>query len=47
MALDIFKKDPSMSNVSVVNQVINSSYPNNTGKCPTSGKRWSKNMAWQ
>ncbi|MCV2438607.1 hypothetical protein [Paucibacter sp. DJ2R-2] len=47
MALDIYKKDPTMSSLTVVNQVINGSYPNNSGKCPTSGVRWSKNMAWQ
>lgn len=47
MALDIYKKDPTFSSVSVVNQVINTSYANNTGKCPASGTRWSKNMVWQ
>lgn len=47
MALDIYKKNPAMNSVSVVNQVINGSYPNNSGKCPTSGIKWSKNMAWQ
>lgn len=47
MALDIYKKNPAMNSVSVVNQVINSSYPDNSGKCPTSGIKWSKNMAWQ
>jgi hypothetical protein len=46
MALDIYKKNPAMNSVSVVNQVIDSSYPNNTGKCPTSGIKWSKNMSW-
>jgi hypothetical protein len=46
MALDIYKKNPAMDSVSVVNQVINSSYPDNSGKCPTSGVKWSKNMAW-
>ena len=47
MALDIYKKDPTMGSVSVVNQVINASYPGNSGKCPTSGIKWSKNMSWQ
>ncbi|MBV8035113.1 hypothetical protein [Roseateles sp.] len=47
MALDIYKKNPAMDSVGVVNQVINSSYPNNSGKCPTSGIKWSRNMAWQ
>ncbi len=46
MALDIYKQDPTMSNVSVVASIINSKYPNNSGKCPTSGVKWSKNMAW-
>lgn len=47
MALDIYKKNPAMDSVTVVNQVINSSYPDNSGKCPTSGIKWSKNMAWE
>jgi len=47
MALDIYKKNPAMNSVSVVNQVINSSYPDNSGKCPASGIKWSKNMAWE
>ena len=47
MALDIYKKNPAMNSVSTVNSVINSSYPNNSGKCPTSGIKWSKNMSWQ
>ncbi len=47
MALDIYKKNPAMNSVSTVNSVINSSYPNNSGKCPTSGIKWSKNMAWE
>lgn len=47
MALDIYKKNPAMNSVSTVNSVINSSYPNNSGKCPTSGVKWSKNMSWQ
>lgn len=47
MALDIYKKNPAMNSLSTVNSVINSSYPNNSGKCPTSGIKWSKNMAWQ
>ena len=36
-----------MNSVSTVNSVINSSYPNNSGKCPTSCIKWSKNMAWE
>lgn len=47
MALDIYKRNPAMNSVSVVNQVINSSYPNNSGRCPSSGIKWSRNMAWQ
>lgn len=47
MALDIYKQDSTMSSVSVVNSIINSKYPNNSGKCPTSGIKWSKNMSWQ
>lgn len=47
MALDIYKKNPAMNSVSTVNSVINSSYPDNSGKCPTSGIKWSKNMAWE
>ncbi|MDH0863995.1 hypothetical protein [Mitsuaria sp. GD03876] len=47
MALDIYKQDSTMGSVSVVNNIINSKYPNNSGKCPTSGIKWSKNMSWQ
>lgn len=46
MALDIYKKDNSMSDVNVVKSVITSKYPNNSGSCPSSGVHWSKTMSW-
>ncbi|MBV8657999.1 MAG: hypothetical protein JO142_09290 [Burkholderiales bacterium] len=46
MALDFYKQDATMSNLNLIKQIINTSYPNNSGKCPVSGVHWSKSMAW-